>query len=409
MSAREAYEAGLVFSLIRDPAWSWEEIDKAQITPAIFRHSDTRSMLQKLFEMREKDKPIDQGSLALELPNLSQAVWRLSDKFLAPNPPDLISKLLESEKLYQIADLTQALTEQLNNPDPDPDAIADYALQTLNKVSDKTFTNKSQTLRQAALAIIDDLDNPPDFIPTPWAAINEALGGLRKGALYVIAARPGIGKSLIGLQLAKDIAKTERQVAFFSLEMTGAELATRALANEASIEISKIDRRNLTKQEKGTVGRAGHDLPNSLHLDAIPSRQVSELRPNLRAIRATNGSLEAVFIDYLGLLEAPGQSLYEKVTKISGQLKSLAMELNIPIVALAQLNRKAEERPGAPSLADLRDSGAIEQDADAVLMLSNDESGHLSLVIAKNRQGPLGSFTGSIDRSKMIIKTFIKD
>jgi len=97
------------------------------------------------------------------------------------------------------------------------------------------------------------------------------------------------------------------------------------------------------------------------------------------------------------------------VTLISGQLKRLAMELDVPVVAMAQLNRKAEERPGAPGLADLRDSGAIEQDADVVLMLSNDEaSGKLVVTIQKNRQGPQGYLLGTIDRSTMTIKDLVK-
>jgi len=190
--------------------------------------------------------------------------------------------------------------------------------------------------------------------------------------------------------------------------MDSQEIASRALSSSTGISLTKIDRRNLTEQEKKQIAEAYKELTNNLHLVATPSREIRQLRPTLRAIRA-KGTLGAVFVDYLGLLDAPGNSLYEKVTAISKQLKSLAMELGVPIVALAQLNRKAEERSGAPSLADLRDSGAIEQDADSVLLLSNDEMQDLSLVVAKNRQGPLGSFTGKLDRSTMTLKALVKD
>jgi replicative DNA helicase len=367
-------------------------------------------MFSKLSQMREVGKTLTQAELAVELPTLAQSVWRVTDHFFSPSPEVYADAVLEINRRYSIRDLSLLLAQEAGNPEADLDALLDKASQTLNKVLDKGFTTQSSTLKEAAASVIDDLDNPPSYIPTPWPALNEALGGLRKGAFYVIAARPGMGKSLLGLQLASAIANPTRQVAFFSFEMNETELATRALASKTGINLSKIDRRELSEQDKQKLALAYKELTDNLHLIATPSRQVSQLRPTLRAIRATKeGSLGAVFIDYLGLLDAPGQTLYEKVTKISGQLKSLAMELDIPLVALAQLNRKAEERQGSPSLADLRDSGSIEQDADAVLMLSNDDSGHLSLTIQKNRQGPLGSFTGLIDRPTMTIKTFTKD
>jgi replicative DNA helicase len=403
-------ELGIVASVLLNPAWSWEVIDRLGLTPDNFRHSDARQMFSKLSQMREVGKTLTQAELAVELPTLSQSVWRVTDHFFSASPEVYADAVLEKNRRYSIRDLSLLLAQEAGNPEADLDALLDKASQTLNKVLDKGFTTQSSTLKEAAASVIDDLDNPPSYIPTPWPALNEALGGLRQGAFYVIAARPGMGKSLLGLQLASAIANPTRQVAFFSFEMNETELATRALASKTGINLSKIDRRELSEQDKQKLALAYKDLTDNLHLIATPSRQVSQLRPTLRAIRATKeGSLGAVFIDYLGLLDAPGQTLYEKVTKISGQLKSLAMELDIPLVALAQLNRKAEERQGSPSLADLRDSGSIEQDADAVLMLSNDESGHLSLTIQKNRQGPLGSFTGLIDRPTMTIKTFTKD
>jgi replicative DNA helicase len=191
--------------------------------------------------------------------------------------------------------------------------------------------------------------------------------------------------------------------------MTGSELATRALSSKTGINIGAIDRRTLSEPDKQNLALAYRDLSQSVHLIATPSREVTQLRPALRAINSNSGGkLKAVVIDYLGLMEAKGSTIYEKVTAISGQLKSLAMELDLPIVALAQLNRKAEERPGAPSLADLRDSGAIEQDADAVLMLHSDEPGSLVITVQKNRQGPQGYLIGKLDKQTMTLKDLVK-
>jgi replicative DNA helicase len=404
-------ERALIASILLAPADGFEVLDKTGITPSDLIHSDTREMLSALMEMREAGEPIEQAALAVKVPaRFAEEVWRITDETLAPAAPYYAQAVIEISKRQRLAIVAQEIAQLAGNPDSDLEAGLDQALATLSKVQDKGLVTKSVTLREAAARIIDNLDTPPRFIPTPWPALNEALGGLRPGAFYVIAARPGVGKSMLALQLAASIASAETQVAFFSFEMNEEELASRALASQSKTNLTKIDRKQLTETEKQRVSLAQPALTDYLHLFSSQSRQVTQLRP---AIRATNinsgGKLGAVFIDYLGLLDAKGSTLYERVTAISGQLKSLAMELDIPLIALAQLSRKAEERPGPPSLSDLRDSGAIEQDADAVIMLSNDQSGNLSLSIQKNRQGPLGSFTGLIDRPTMTLKDLIKD
>jgi replicative DNA helicase len=192
--------------------------------------------------------------------------------------------------------------------------------------------------------------------------------------------------------------------------MAAPELAARALSAETGIPLGKIDSKDLTEQEKSFISLAHTALSPELYLETSSSRQVTQLRPSIRKIKASAGALPvAVFIDYLQLLEADGSTLYERVTAISKQLKSLAMELDLPIVALAQLNRAAEHRGGAPGLADLRDSGAIEQDADAVILLSEDELGRLVMSVQKNRQGALGSLTGELSRSTMTLKNLVRD
>jgi replicative DNA helicase len=399
-------ETCLVASIVIDPSWSWEVIDKEGITAESFRHNTARKMFSKLSEMRGQGKEITQLNLANELPGLTNEVWNLTKHQVAASPAYFARAVIEINRRYALAELGQELAAQAGKPEADLDAVVDSALQSLNKVSYAGFINTSVTLREAARRVVDDLDNSPSFIPTPWPPLNEAIGGLRKGALYVLAARPGIGKSLLGLQLAAEISSPSCSVAFFSLEMEPEQLATRALASASQINSMKIDRRLLSEQEKQRLALASKDISDHLHIVGIPSKQINQLRPTLRKIRASGGGLGAVFIDYLQLLDAPGNSLYEKVTKISGQLKSLAMELDLPVVALAQLNRKAAERDGSPSLADLKDSGAIEQDADAVLTLSRNKSGNLSLMILKNRQGADGGFTLEVNLPTMSIKRF---
>jgi replicative DNA helicase len=404
-------ERALIASILLDPANSWEALDRRGITPSDFIHSETRLMLVELLAMREAGDPIDQAALAVKMPERYKTdPWEVTSEVRTPSADFYALAVMEVSKRHQLATLAQELAQVAGSQDSDLEAGIDRALSTLSKTQGKGLATQSLTLRQAAAQVIDNLDKPTRSIPTPFPALNEVLGGFRPGAFYVIAARPGVGKSMLGLQLAASIANPETQVAFFSFEMNAQELASRALASAGKINLTKIDRRNLTETEKQSLSLTHKELTDSLYLISTPSRQVTELRPALRAINInTKGNLKAVFIDYLGLMEAKGSSLYERVSAISGQLKSLAMELDIPIIALAQLSRKAEERQGPPSLADLRDSGSIEQDADLVLMLSNDPQGNLTLTIQKNRQGPLGSFTGLVDRPTMTLKDLIKD
>ena len=404
-------ERALIGSILLEPADSLEVIDRYGITPSELIHSDTRLMLTEILKMREAGDPIDQATLSLKMPQQYQAApWEVTSSLAAPSAEYYAKAVLEVSKRHRLALLAQEAAQIASNPEADLEAGIDNLLSSLSKTQDKGLVTNSLTLREAAAQVVDGLDKPPRFIPTPWPALNEALGGLRPGAFYVIAARPGVGKSLLGLQLAASIASADKQVAFFSFEMDSLEIASRALASIGKTDLTKIDRKQLSETEKQRLALSYKDLTEHLHLIAGGSRQVTQLRPVIRALSINSGgNLGAVFIDYLGLMEGKGPTLYEKVTAISGQLKSLAMELDLPIITLAQLSRKAEERPGPPSLADLRDSGAIEQDADAVLMLSNDSQGNLALTIQKNRQGPLGSFVGLIDRPTMTLKDLIKD
>jgi replicative DNA helicase len=403
-------EQGLIGSILLEPADSFEVIEALGVTPADLSHEDTRLMLTKLLAMRAKGDPIDQQALSNEMPpRFMTNVWQVTDQIRVPNAGYYGSAIMEMTKRRELADLGERLMKAAVDTEIDLEKVQDQALSSLSKTQGKGLVTKSETLQQAAARVMNDLDNAPRFIPTPWPALNNVIGGLRPGAMYVLAARPGVGKSLLALQLAEAIAKPDSQVAFFSFEMNSGELASRALASKAGINISKIDRRELTEGDKEKLAQAYRNLNPNLHLIVTPSREVTQLRPALRNInRQTGNALGAIFIDYLQQMDAKAPSLYERVTAISGQLKSLAMELDVPVFVLAQLNREAEKRPGPPVLADLRDSGAIEQDADVVLMLSNAQSGSLSLWIHKNRQGPGGVLKGTIDHPTMTLLDLVK-
>jgi replicative DNA helicase len=234
--------------------------------------------------------------------------------------------------------------------------------------------------------------------------------GLQPGTLIVLAARPSVGKTAFALNIAGTAAtKYQRKVAFFSLEMPSDQLALRLLAAEAKLDWRKITQGNLGRYEWDKIAvHADRISQASIWLDDNFVLTPVELRSKCRKIQRESG-LDLVVIDYLQLMHAPsdrpGQSREQEIATISRSLKALANELKIPIVALSQLNRGVEKRKGEPPmLSDLRESGAIEQDADIVMFLhrKDEEEGHeqsgqrpdvqeVQLVIAKQRQGPVGT------------------
>lgn len=244
-------------------------------------------------------------------------------------------------------------------------------------------------------AAIDSGTKRP-FVPTGYNALDNALGGgMVPEGLYILAARPGCGKTTVGLQIADRVAAAGVPVLFVSLEMSDLQLTARRLAVESKIPATRILMNRLSDEEHAQIAKASYTIgKRPLVFNAARRASVGSIGVLARQVKDCG----LVVIDYLGLLQHEhGKSLYEKVTATSNELKRMARTLGIPILCLAQLNREFEGRTGAPRLSDLRDSGAIEQDADGVLLLhrlatAEDWTGPIQLdcIIAKNRHGSMG-------------------
>lgn len=233
-------------------------------------------------------------------------------------------------------------------------------------------------------------------VSTGYNSLDNALGGgLVDGGLYILGARPGCGKSTLGLSIAEKVAAAGTPVLFISLEMPVVQLTARRLAAETGVSTTRILLHSLSDAENQMIADAMDKLhARQLFFNQERRATVSSIGVQARQVKHCG----LVVVDYLGLIQhSPGKSLYERVTETSNSLKRLALSLNIPILCLAQLNRELEGRKGPPRLSDLRDSGAIEQDADGVLLLHRpqyeDKNGPTPLVVsvAKNRHGPAGS------------------
>lgn len=249
-------------------------------------------------------------------------------------------------------------------------------------------------------------DNPSDItgIPTGYHDLDQRTSGLQAGDLIIIAGRPSMGKTALALNMAEHVSVENRlPVAVFSMEMSGTQLAMRMLGSIGRLDQHKLRTGRLSDEDwnrlTNAVGKL-HDAP--IHIDETPALNALELRARARRLHRQYGTLGMIVVDYLQLMESTseGENRATEISEISRSLKALAKELRVPVVALSQLNRALEQRPNKrPQMADLRESGAIEQDADLILAIYRDEvynpdtpeKGVAEVNILKQRNGPIGT------------------
>ncbi|HEY6864120.1 MAG TPA: replicative DNA helicase [Burkholderiales bacterium] len=249
-------------------------------------------------------------------------------------------------------------------------------------------------------------DNPSDItgVPTGYTDLDSRTSGLQPGDLVIVAGRPSMGKTALALNMAEYVAVENRlPVAVFSMEMAGTQLAMRMLGSIGRLDQHKLRTGKLSDEDWNrlttAVGKL-HDAP--IHIDETAALNALELRARARRLHRQYGALGLIVIDYLQLMEAStqGENRATEISEISRSLKALAKELKVPVVALSQLNRGLEQRPNKrPVMSDLRESGAIEQDADLILFIYRDEvynpdtpeKGIAEIIIGKQRNGPIGT------------------
>jgi replicative DNA helicase len=267
-------------------------------------------------------------------------------------------------------------------------------------------------LMDEALTMLDKMKQNASGITgtaTGFVDLDNQLTGLHGGELIILAARPGIGKTSLAMNMALHVASKEnRAVAVFSLEMPSVQLLTRMLATHAKVDMRKLRGGRLTPNDEERISEAANELFRlPFYVDDSGGLSSFDLRAKARRLKQKEPTLGLIVVDYLQLMHQKGkvESRQLEVSEISRALKQLAKELNVPIVALSQLNRKVEERKGGkPMLSDLRESGAIEQDADVVMFIHREDDSEegapepqaktvipVEIIIAKQRNGPVGS------------------
>jgi replicative DNA helicase len=314
---------------------------------------------------------------------LAQVATEIAESALAPNGKEVGLMLDEAEsKIFQIAE-----TGARNK----------LGLQEIKPVLAKVFEKIDHLYHR---------DNPSDItgVPTGYTKIDEMTSGLQGGDLIIVAGRPSMGKTALALNFAQFIAVDNGlPVAIFSMEMSSTQLAQRMLGSIARVDQHKMRTGRLNDNEWSTLSDAMgklHETP--IYIDETGALTALEVRARARRLKRQYSKLGLIVIDYLQLMSAStqGENRATEISEISRSLKAMAKELDVPVVALSQLNRALEQRPNKrPQMADLRESGAIEQDADVILAIYRDEvynpetpdKGTAEVIILKQRNGPIGT------------------
>jgi replicative DNA helicase len=288
--------------------------------------------------------------------------------------------------------------------------ILDQAEQKIFAVTERRVTGETVAIREAVARLAEQLHLKDEAaltgLPTGFPLLDDKTGGgFQPGDLIIVAGRPSMGKTALGLAMAKHAALVERKpVVFFSMEMSGEQVAQRLACSHAGVESQKLRLRwqePLSDEEiKRLLNTCSEFEKVPLFVDDSPGMTAMELRSKARRLKQRH-DIQAVFVDYLQLMYVPkAENRQVEISTISRGLKSLGRELKIPVIAMAQLNRMPEGRKDhRPLMSDLRESGAIEQDADVVLLIHREEyydqeneavRGRAELNIAKQRNGPVG-------------------
>src|SRR3954463_15786681 len=391
-----------------------------------FYRDDHRRIWRQIAKLIEHNRPAD-------VVTVSEAVEASEDKdrtggpaylgALAQNTPsalnirryaELVREKSVQRRLAQVA--TDIAEGALNPGGKDVGQMLDEAESRIFQIAE-TGARKDQGLLEIKPVLarvferIDHLyhrDNPSDVtgVPTGYAKIDQMTSGLQGGDLIIIAARPSMGKTALALNIAEHVAVDNGlPVAVFSMEMSSTQLAMRMLGSIARVDQHKMRTGRLNDKEWSTLSDAMgklHETP--IYIDEGGALTALEVRARARRLKRQYSKLGLIVIDYLQLMSATGQgeNRATEISEISRSLKAMAKELDVPVVALSQLNRAVDQRPDRrPVMSDLRESGAIEQDADVILFiyrevvykpdLPEEQRAIAEVVVGKQRNGPIGT------------------
>jgi replicative DNA helicase len=392
------------------------------ITQDDFYKDSNKKIFVAMTELLEKNEPIDIITLTdhlrkkNDLDAVGGAQYLTSLVSMIPTSANVRfhSKIVREKSM--VRGLLRSVTDIARNvyeTDQDAEELIDYAEKTIFDLSEKRISPSFSVLKDVikdSFQMIEHLYDKKETVtgvPTGFKALDEMTTGLQNSDLIIIGGRPSMGKTAFSLNIAQHVGVTMKEpVAVFSLEMSKEQLAFRMLCSEAMVDSNNIRKGFIKKDDWHKLTSAAGRLADSpIYIDDSSATSVLEMRAKARRLKVEHG-LSLIIVDYLQLMRGRGNAerREQEISEISRSLKGLAKELRVPVIALSQLNRGVETRTGTkkPTLADLRESGAIEQDADVIIFLYRDEvynkdkdenKGKAEIIVSKQRNGPTGEIT----------------
>ncbi|MBA9028060.1 MULTISPECIES: replicative DNA helicase [Bacillaceae] len=389
------------------------------LIPEDFYRSSHQKVFNAMLKLNDMGKAVDLVTVTEELAAVKileevGGVSYLSE--LAASVPtaanvEYYAKIVEEKSLLRrlIRTATNIAQEGYSRED-EVESLLGEAEKSIMEVAQRKNSGAFQNIKDVLVRAYDNIEELTNRkgdvtgIPTGFDELDRMTAGFQRNDLIIVAARPSVGKTAFALNIAQNVAtKTEENVAIFSLEMGAEQLVMRMLCAEGNINAQNLRTGALTDEDWRKLTMAMGSLSNAgIYIDDTPGVRIGEIRSKCRRLKQENG-LGMIMIDYLQLIQGNGRSgenRQQEVSEISRSLKSLARELQVPVIALSQLSRGVEQRQDKrPMMSDIRESGSIEQDADIVAFLYRDDyydkesenKNIIEIIIAKQRNGPVGT------------------
>lgn len=390
------------------------------LNPDDFYKDSHRRLFNSMIGLFEKNEPIDIITLTdiLRRNNDLDPIGGIAYLSLLANSIPTSANIRYHSRIVREKALLRALISTSNNINAkvyednlDADEMVDYAEKMIFDIADKRTKIAFSTMKDVikdTFKMIEHLHDKKEAItgiPSGFNDLDEITSGFQPGDLIIVGGRPGMGKTAFALNIAQHVGIAMKEpIAVFSLEMSKEQLAMRMLCSEGMVDASLVRKGFISRQDWPKLTSAAGRLSGaSIFIDDSSAITVLEVRAKARRLKMEHRGLSLVVVDYLQLMRSRGsfERREQEISEISRSLKALAKELKVPVIALSQLNRAVEQRGDRkPTLADLRESGAIEQDADVIIFLYRDEvynknnpqnKGKAEIIVAKQRNGPTGT------------------
>ncbi len=420
-------ERALLGAVLLEPAVLGEVITTLRDAGAsAFKAERHQQLFEVLARLYFENRPIDSVTVRDEL--MRRELWERLGKYeflgslvsavpSALRAPHYAAIVYDKYLLRQLVAATHRVTEKALDDNEPARAVLDYAEKEIFDVTERRVSSQAQELAELVREAFRSIENRGEGAltgePTGFIELDELTCGLQAGELIIVAGRPSMGKTALGLNMAEHLAIVERRpVLFFSMEMSRQQVAQRILCSRARVDSHRLRRGRHSRDDMARLTEAANEIRGApLFVDDTADLTVMELRARARMAFRRN-QIRAIFVDYLQLMRMPrSENRQVEVAAISRGLKALAKDLNVPVIAMAQLNRSPEDKTrhgNRPRMSDLRESGAIEQDADVIALLhresyyktrearavdepesENDDENLAELIIAKQRNGPV--------------------